>query len=50
MNGWLVPWAGGLTAKGHKRTFWGDRIVLSMVVVVTKVHSFVKTHKTVHIK
>lgn len=42
---------GRLSSKGHRGTFWSDRNVLYIVVVVvTQVYAFVIAHQIVYVK
>lgn len=41
----------GLSLNGHWGTLWGDEVFYDLiVVVVTRLYIFVKTHQTVHLK
>ena len=40
----------GWMTNGHKETFRGNGYVIFIVVMVLKVHTYVKTHQIVHFK
>lgn len=47
--GWGLGWEClGVTAKGYKVSFWGNQVSQTLVVAVTQICEYIRSHSNVH--